>query len=94
VFEFEYPDAETIARHFEFFYSQAPQSRDFPEGRSSAAISEIMKRNMHDPVAAEKMLMQQPGSDEERDWHAGGAASFLPQDALSSFLSSRPGDPF
>lgn len=55
--EFGLPDSATIARHFEFFYGQPPRAPlGFAEGRSSAEISEIMKRHMDDPAGAELAL--------------------------------------
>lgn len=57
VFQFENPDSDTIHRHFQFFYSRPATIRGaWPEGLSSAAVSEIFKRHMDDPDAAEKEL--------------------------------------
>jgi hypothetical protein len=76
ILTFEYPDSETIVRHFTFFYGRTPKSSEFPEGRSSAAVSEIFKQHMDDPDAAEVALLQPPAEGEERDWHTAGPASF------------------
>lgn len=55
-FSFEYPDSDTICRHFEFFYGRSPKVKSFPTGRSSAQISEIFKQYMKDPDGAELEL--------------------------------------
>ncbi|WP_170977805.1 AAA family ATPase [Blastococcus sp. CCUG 61487] len=61
VIAFENPDSATICRHFAFFYGVEPASASFPEGRSSAAISEIFKRHMDNPTGAEGELLRPPG---------------------------------
>jgi hypothetical protein len=76
VFCFEHPDLETMQRHFQFFYGR-PTSVKFSTGRSSAALSEIFKRHMDDPDAAERVLMQPLSEeDKERSWHDASPASF------------------
>jgi hypothetical protein len=77
VFAFEFPDSPTIHRHFQFFYGQhATYYGDWPEGRSSAAVSEIFKRHMHEPHAAEEALLRPPTEEEERGWQNASPASF------------------
>lgn len=68
VLAFEHPDRKTMQRHFEFFYGR-PTQVEFKAGRSSAAISEIFKRNMDDPAAAEAELLKPPSENEEKSWH-------------------------
>lgn len=59
IFTFENPDSDTIRRHYEFFYGQAPSTdQEFPQGLSSAAVSEIFKRHMDDPHGAEAELLR------------------------------------
>ena len=57
-FEFEFPDSDTIVRHFEFFYGKKPSFTGiYPEGLSSAEIAEIFKNNFDDPDHAEQELL-------------------------------------
>lgn len=60
VFSFENPDSDTIHRHFAFFYGKPAQFKGrWPGGLSSAAVSEIFKRYMDNPIAAEAELLSQ-----------------------------------
>lgn len=62
---FENPDSDTIHRHFEFFYGRrAVFQGEWPEGLSSAAVSEIFKRNMDSPAQAEVDLLDDGESNE------------------------------
>lgn len=57
-FEFEFPDSDTVTRHFEFFYGKKPDFiGNWPEGKSSAEIAEIFKNNFDDPDRAEQELL-------------------------------------
>jgi hypothetical protein len=59
ILEFENPDSETIHRHFEFFYGHKAKYRGkWPVGTSSAAVSEVFKRNMDNSQAAETELLK------------------------------------
>lgn len=56
-FELGLPDRATIARHYEFFYGRPPHRPEaLAGGVSSAEVSEVLKRNLHDPAAAELAL--------------------------------------
>lgn len=93
IFHFAHPDRLTMFRHFQFFYEHTPQhAAEWTIGRSSAAISEIFKRNMDEPEAADYALCDEIGEDEERDWHT-GAAGFLKRDELAGLLENHPPRP-
>ena len=51
------PDKDQVERLFELFYEQKPTVPLDPKKRSVAEITEIFKKNMHDPRAAEKELL-------------------------------------
>lgn len=50
------PDAEQAGRLFAHFYDRAPTGAIDPRGLSTAALTEVFKRHMDDPAAAEADL--------------------------------------